>query len=68
MLSPDDKLRIEAEERYRYQIRKELGPVETTSFINKLVKFVVKAFLWWCALAFAIAAVVVFMMETAPKK
>lgn len=67
MLSPDDKLRIEAEERYRHQIRKGLGPVETTSFINKLVKFVLKGLVWFYVVVFAVAAISVFVMETAPQ-
>ena len=63
MLSPDDKRRIEEEERYRAQIRKKLGPVETTSFINKVAKF----FVWWFILTFVIAAVVAVVTVT-PKK
>lgn len=68
MLSADDKLRIEEEEKYRAEVRRRLGPIETTSFINRLVKFVLKAFIWWYVLALAVAAVVATILTFGPKK
>jgi len=68
MLSADDKLRIEEEEQYRAEVRRRLGPVETTSFVNRLVKFVVKAFVWWYVLAFAVAAVIAVILTFNPRK
>jgi hypothetical protein len=53
MLSPDDKRRIEEAERYRAHICRQLGPVETTSFINRLAKLAVKVFVWRYVLALA---------------
>ena len=38
MLSDDDKKRIEQEEAYRAQVRKQHGPVRTTSFSDKVAK------------------------------
>jgi hypothetical protein len=67
MLSPD-KRRIEEEERYRVHIRRQLGPVETTSFINKLAKFAVKAFVWWYVLALAVGIVGALIISATPKK
>ena len=64
MLSPDDRRRIEEEERYRALVRQQLGPVETTSFINRLVKFAVKAY----ALFLGLAICGTLIMSAAPKK
>jgi len=44
MLSPEKKQRIEEEELYRAEIRKKLGPIRTTSFLNRLAKFIVWVF------------------------
>jgi hypothetical protein len=64
MLSAEDKQRIEEEERYRADIRRELGPIETTSFINKLAKFVVKAFIWCHVLAFIVIIIIAIPKKT----
>jgi hypothetical protein len=65
MLSLDDRRRIEEEERYRAHVRRQLGPVETTSFINRLVKFAVKAFIWY---VLALIGVVAWLVSVTPKK
>jgi hypothetical protein len=64
MLSPEDKQRIEEEELYRAQVRKKLGPVPTTSFLNKLAKFIV----WWIALSFIVGlSGAIYILLTDPK-
>jgi hypothetical protein len=54
MLSLEDRRRIEAEEQYRAEVRARLGPVQTTSFINKLAKLIVVIVVGWFVLALAI--------------
>ena len=65
MLSLDDRRRVEQEERYRDQVRRQLGPVETTSFINRLAKFAVKAFILY---VLALIGVVAWLGSVTPKK
>lgn len=48
MLSEEDKRRIEDEEAYRAKARKRHGPVQTTSFTDKMNKadFWVRTIVW----------------------
>jgi len=68
MLSDDDKRRIEEEELYRAEVRRRIGPVETTSFVDRTVKFIVKAILWWYVLAVFAAVAVALVMTLWPGK
>jgi uncharacterized protein (DUF58 family) len=64
MLSLEDRRRIEAEEQYRAEVRARLGPVQTTSFINKLAKLIVVIVVGWFVLALAIGVWALLLSAT----